>query len=364
MDSVYHVLFGSIIGIITGITPGLHVNTLLTWVSGYTAIGIAISHTFFDFIPSLLLGLPDESSSVASLPGHRLVMRGRGHEAFLLSVIGGTSSVIALVPLLIIATFASISRQLVLALLVGAVLLMIFHQRNVLLAVIVFILSASVSLLVSPFSPEVLPVYFSGLFGIPIVVDSLLMRSKIPKQKRAIRIHFDKLTILLSSLGGLFAGLMPGITSSVSAVSINSFFNMSDEDKVMLVGGINTAYVITSILAIWVIGRPRSGVAIAVKSLGIGLIPYLFMGVSFSALLALYIGPLLFDLLSRTSLRTLNVLGISSLFFISLILYPAAIPVLILSGALGLICVELGVNRSLGLGFIILPIVINYACGI
>ena len=94
---------GALAGIVTGLIPGIHVNTVAALVlassAGCAALGIeysallaftcalAISHTFFDVVPGLFLGVPGDET-FALLPGHRLVKKGEGQAAIRLSVIG------------------------------------------------------------------------------------------------------------------------------------------------------------------------------------------------------------------------------------------------------------------------------------
>ncbi len=64
-------------------------------------IGNAITHTFLDFIPSVFLGAPDDDTALSVLPGHRMVLAGRGYEAVKCSVIGSFGAVLCALALLI-----------------------------------------------------------------------------------------------------------------------------------------------------------------------------------------------------------------------------------------------------------------------
>ncbi|MHC1585691.1 MAG: tripartite tricarboxylate transporter permease, partial [Candidatus Syntropharchaeia archaeon] len=104
------VLIGFSLGIVSGLIPGIHTNNfaLLLVASspffisyGFTPLHIAIiilsnaiAHTFLDIIPSVFLGAPDADTSLAVLPGHRLLMEGRGIEAIRLSALGSASAII------------------------------------------------------------------------------------------------------------------------------------------------------------------------------------------------------------------------------------------------------------------------------
>jgi len=92
-------IIGCVLGIFTGLLPGLHVNTIALLALnlprfdglGLTVLiaSMAIVHTFVDFIPSILFGAPDSDTFLAMLPGHRLLLQGRGFAAVKLTVVGG-----------------------------------------------------------------------------------------------------------------------------------------------------------------------------------------------------------------------------------------------------------------------------------
>jgi putative membrane protein len=104
-------------GVISGLIPGLHSNNfalLLVTISpllienGIPAIYIicmilanCITHTFHDIIPSIYLGVPNSDMVLAVLPGHQLLLDGRGPEAIRLSALGSAGSVIVSIILLL-----------------------------------------------------------------------------------------------------------------------------------------------------------------------------------------------------------------------------------------------------------------------
>lgn len=124
-------LLGAVLGCGTGAAPGIHVNTLcllLTsslgalmpaaasaaiWLGApgddapillaCLVVSAAASHSFLDFLPSVFLGAPDEGESLSTLPGHRLLLQGRGREAVEHAasgaLVGGALAVALCVPL-------------------------------------------------------------------------------------------------------------------------------------------------------------------------------------------------------------------------------------------------------------------------
>jgi len=111
--------FGMFAGIITGLIPGLHVNNIAAAVllmlpflsqqfSLYAIscfiVSMAITHTIFDFIPSTLLGIPEDDTCLSTLPAHKMVLQGKAFEAIYLTAVGGLISTLMVVfslPLLI-----------------------------------------------------------------------------------------------------------------------------------------------------------------------------------------------------------------------------------------------------------------------
>jgi putative membrane protein len=76
-------LKGLLMGTFTGMTPGIHVNTLaeLGMASSFPALfAMGLTHTFLDAIPAAFLGVPDDGSALSLLPAHRLTLKGRGRE--------------------------------------------------------------------------------------------------------------------------------------------------------------------------------------------------------------------------------------------------------------------------------------------
>ncbi len=112
-------------GIVTGLVPGIHVNLVAQVLLALSIplydllsnahlngleplflsasiIGCTVVHTYMDIIPSVFLGAPDEDNVLSVLPGHRMMLAGRGIEAVKMSLLGSLGatafSVFLLVP--------------------------------------------------------------------------------------------------------------------------------------------------------------------------------------------------------------------------------------------------------------------------
>ena len=87
-DLVLACFIGIGIGTCTGMVPGIHVNTagaimfassafLLNYISAeflcVIFVAMSIAHALIEFVPSMLLGVPEEGTATSILPGHRMV---------------------------------------------------------------------------------------------------------------------------------------------------------------------------------------------------------------------------------------------------------------------------------------------------
>ncbi|MEK6847483.1 MAG: tripartite tricarboxylate transporter permease, partial [Nanoarchaeota archaeon] len=107
-----------VLGILTGLTPGIHNNTitaiLITLIPTLSlspltlivfVVVLALTHTILDFIPSIFTGATDGESFMATLPGHDMLNEGRGIEAVAATALGARIAIpliIAITPLFVI----------------------------------------------------------------------------------------------------------------------------------------------------------------------------------------------------------------------------------------------------------------------
>ena len=108
------IILGCAFGIITGLIPGVHINLVALLILSFSAflleivspliisifiISMAITHTFLDSIPSIFLGAPEAETALSVLPGHKMLLEGRGYEAVMLTLIGSIFSLLLAVAL-------------------------------------------------------------------------------------------------------------------------------------------------------------------------------------------------------------------------------------------------------------------------
>lgn len=141
-------LAGCLLGVLTGLTPGLHVNTVcLLGLSIYPTLNLdplafsivmvamAVTHTFLDFIPAIFLGVPEEATALSVLPTHRMLLAGKALDAVRItaygSLLGLVSSMVLVVPALyLIPKIYAAIRRFVVYLIIACVLILIFREKR------------------------------------------------------------------------------------------------------------------------------------------------------------------------------------------------------------------------------------------
>jgi putative membrane protein len=291
-------VFGGIaLGTLSGLTPGLHVNNLALLLAsvapvvpgpprlvGAAMLAAGVVHSFLDAVPALALGVPDAAMAATALPGHRLVIAGRGQEAIRLSALGSGLAVAFAVPLAVPITRAMtvaypVVRANLSVVLAGAVAFLLLTEgslRAVVGGAAAFIGSAALghaTLDVSPAAPlssgGMLTPLFAGLFGAPVLVEAL-SGSGIPEQDDATVAASRRSvgsTALAGSLAGAIVGYLPGVSAAVAAVVALALVPGSTDARgfVVATSGVNTANTIFALFALSALGTPRTGVMVALR---------------------------------------------------------------------------------------------------
>jgi len=391
-------LLGIGTGIITGITPGLHVNlvsvivlslsgVLLYFTSpivlGVYIIALAITHTFLDALPSIYLGAPDEAQALNVLPGHRLLLKGEGHNAIVYTTLGALGSLllgIILFPVFIwsMKRVAPLVQGIMGYLLAGIIIFMISREKGKRLkSLVAFLLAGALGLLVLTALPNLRQPLFpllSGLFGFSILLTSLMQKSSIPVQKikAPLTISNKNITKSVSTASGMgfIAAFLPGFGSSQAAIlGTNIVGDIGDEGFLALVGGINTANMLISIGTAYALDKARNGAIVVVKEL-IGSIGFqemlVFLG---AALVAGGIATILTLLLSKVFAKHITkvnyqylVWGIIGFIVLLTFMFDGFIGLTILATAtaIGLLTSFWGVGKNHLMGCLILPVILFF----
>lgn len=319
---ILSIFLGFILGIISGITPGIHVNNfalLLVALSplfegmGFAPLYIAvvilsnsITHTFLDIIPSIFLGAPEPDTALAVLPGHALLMEGKGAEAVRLSALGSAGAVVVSLVMALPMGFFFLELYGTINAYIGWILILIvvlmiasesgevvegqgslMHLKYKMYAVLLFLISGILGMFafenetrISPLvefgEPSILLPLLSGLFGASLLVIALMTGSEIPPQQGSTRFVLpgNKIVrgLITGSAAGSFVAWLPGVSSAVGTIIARLLVRDkkdSDSSKEFMVSisSANTSNAIFSLIALFIIERTRSGAMVAVDKL-------------------------------------------------------------------------------------------------
>ena len=388
MEIILAMLLGTLAGTLAGLVPGIHpnlfVSLIIAFFSGADPLMLAtfllcagIANSFVSFIPSIFLGAPESETSLCTLPGHKLLLEGKGHEAVVLTVLGGVlSSLLALIllpPIFALAGFYDSLKALIPAvlLLVSGYMILTERKERIPHALFVFLCSGMMGLLLLDFD-QIFPV-FTGFFGLPLLFLSFVRGARIP-ERTDFRLEVKRNECLAGSVigcvAGVFASLIPSLgATQASMIAQQMFGRKRDREFLVSIGGITTVDVIFSIFAIVLIGNPRSGIAHGIMEvLGMFdfrlafffLLVFLFsvfssayLTVKLSRRIALSISSIDYPKLSRNVFLML-------LFLVFMLSGIGGVLTCLTAFFLGLFANVSGVKRSNLMGFLIIPTLFIY----
>ena len=402
---------GISIGTITGMIPGIHVNTagailfasstfLLTFISPeflcVVMVAMSIAHALIEFVPSMLLGVPQEGTATSILPGHRMVLQGRSKEVIRIVSIGGFGAIIVTILMLPIFAMAlpilhDISKPFTWAILLFASIYLTYKltntRRDFIWSFLLFVLSGILGWIIfqTPISSGVsLMCTFSGLFGISTILFSLNDSSTIPHQNKfyELDLDFNKFkSIFAGGITGAILGFLPGFGPAQGTVIAQAASGANDNDDddtvnfLLATSGLNVSDCLFSLIAIYIIGNPRSGIAVymsyLISEMNLNhLAIFIFaslIAVSVSLALSLKLGDSFSRLMSGVDYKKLSI-GVILLqiliLYIFIFYYEAPIGymtlALITSTALGMLPHYIGVGKSHLMGVLIIPAIVIY----
>jgi putative membrane protein len=407
---------GFLLGIISGLTPGLHLNNfaamLLAISPQLMAYGLSpfhmaciilaasISQTFFDAIPAIFLGAPDSEVALTVLPGQRLMQEGRGIEAVRLSALGSAGAVLFSLVMIIPLSWAASNYYDYLTKYMGVLLLAIalmmiksemgpqiegqgslVHYKYKALAGLLFLTSGLLGifafqregLIASPLGLEaqVLLPLLSGIFGASGLLYSLSTDAEVPEQKDSkIKLKPAPLAAALfsGSLGGSVVAWIPGVSPSVAAITARLGRPSSPEEFLVSNAGVNTANALFSLVALYVIDKPRSGAAAAIKELMAldqsALVQMVIIAVIVAA--ASYLACLIAACPAGKAVSRINyrLLCLGVLAFLAAMCYAFTglfgLFIFFLSTVVGLVAPVVGIHRTHAMGVLMLPLIVRY----
>jgi putative membrane protein len=250
---------------------------------------------------------------------------------------------------------------------------MLLREEHFFWGVIVFGLGATLGILVldSDLNQPLLPM-LSGLFGASSLL--LSMREKQGTPKASLKRSCDlqrrsPILIFACVLAGFIAAFLPGLGSAQSAaLARTTLWTLSDEETLILLGGINTVNFVLSLAAMLAIEKGRNGVVIALGEFML-LDTYAILLLACACLVAgslavictLVLGRYGIVLLTKIPYKRLS-LGV--LIFVSvlvaLISGQKGILVYLTAISIGLIAPLVRVPRSFAMGCLLVPVILFF----
>jgi len=394
LEIVIAILAGIVAGTISGLLPGIHINLVATvlfinsslflWLTSPLIlasfiIAMSITHTFIDFIPSIFLGAPNEDTALSILPGHRMLLKGKGFEAVKLTTIGCffgllVSLILALFFIETAPLFYPYLEEYMVFILIGISLLLLATEKRKIPALFIFILAGFLGYATLNFTmlgQSLFPL-FTGLFGTSLLFMSFFQNVKIPKQKiEKTRTSKKELLIalLLSIFSSSLVSFFPGVGSAQAATISSIFKKISEKTFLILLGAINIIVLVLSFVALYAIRKPRTGVAvfvgkflpnISLENLWFLLLIAVLAGI-ISLFLTIFLAKRFTRIVSKVKYKWLCLF--ISIFLI--ILTPIisgwfGLLILLVSTSLGILCSLLNVKKIFLMGCLLLPVIIFY----
>jgi len=384
---------GVVLGTASGLTPGLHANNFALLLAGVApaipadplAVGAAmlaagVVHTFLDIVPALALGVPDPAMAPTALPGHRLVLQGRGREALRLSALGSALAVAFAIPLAVPITLAmqrlypTIAANLTAVL--GTVCLLLVGTEPTTRARIGAAVAVTASGLLGVLTLDIptgglvsaggmFPGLFAGLFGAPILIEAV-GGAGVPEQddpRITTSRRFVVLVGLIGCVSGAVVGYLPGISSAIAAAGALVLVPYRGPRAfVVATSGVNTANTIFALFALVALGSPRTGVLVALESANVPHnLPVLLGTIAIAAgagfVLVLAVGDRYLAAVgsidnARLSVAVLGFLSVLVFLFTGVV----GVGVFVVATAVGLVPVQFGARRMSLMGVLLVPL--------
>ena len=387
------VLAGITLGTASGLVPGLHANNFALLLAGFAPaipapplytgaamLAAGVTHTFLDIVPALALGVPDPALAPTALPGHRLVLQGRGHEALRLSAMGSVLAVGLAVPLAVPVTLAMervypvVAANLSLVLGTVSVLLVVTERTTTARVggVVALLASGTLGLLtldvptggVLPAGSMLAPL-FAGLFGAPILVEALSGEGVPPQGGKQVTTsrRFVFSVGAVGTVAGALVGYLPGISSAIAAAAALVVLpHRGPRAFVVATSGVSTANTVFALFALVTLGSPRTGVLVAVEETGVPHhLPVLLGSVALAAaagfVLVLVVGDRYLLLVGRVDNVVLSV-GVLGFLCVLVVAFAGVVGlgVFAVSTLIGLVPGQFGARRMTCMGVLLVPL--------
>jgi putative membrane protein len=387
-------LAGVGLGVISGLFPGIHSNTLAATLLGLqaflipiggaealaaTMVAALVTHTFLDSIPSTFLGIPDPDTALSVLPSHMLCLEGKGEEAVRIAALGSACAAAFAIPLSAILFFIVPPLQPYFDWWIGIILIavmgyLIIFSESPGWAMVIFGISGVLGIFTFRYSflgwhtlgeSGILMPLLTGLFGISVLMFS--NAGAIPKQTfQGIRMTSAEIKrgTVTGAVAGLVVGWLPGLSNATANAVVCSGVSYQVERRqyIFATNAANTSNAIVGLAVLFAIGRSRNGVMVALSSLELPSLPALLFSGALAAVLAFLITIRISGyayklngidgkLLNRAVIVLVTAIGF-------LIAGPFGLFILVLAVAVGVLPAMVNISRVFCMGAITLPVIL------
>jgi putative membrane protein len=395
-EVLYSVLIGLIAGTITGLIPGLHINLVALVMFSFSTmllkitsplvlamfiVAMAITHTFIDFLPSIFFGAPADDTALAVLPGHSLLLEGKGYEAAKLTILGSYAALLLtliLSPLFIFLLpkiYPAIRENMATILIIASVFLITQERRSKFWAFIIFSLAGVIGIATLNLSILKQPLFplLTGLFGSSMLAFSIRKRIKLPKQKIS-KVHISKKEVGKALWAGTIASplcsFLPGLGAAQAAVlGTEVISRVNRKGFLVLLGAINTFVMGLSFISLYALSKPRTGASVFMgKLLGNFTLKELILLLC-AMLIAGSVAVFLANLLSKFFCKYILRIDYRKICLAILVFLVAAtimisgvtgILVLVTATSLGIVAINKGVRRMHLMGSLLIPVILYF----
>jgi putative membrane protein len=313
------------------------------------------------------------------MPGHKLLLKGKGYAAVRLSLTGCYIGIFVLLlstPLFIwvMPFLYSYIRRGMAFILIASVLFLLLKEKNKFWAFFLFLLSGilGIATLNLPIKEPLFPL-LTGLFGTSMILTSIEQKTKLPNQDFKI-LNLNKKEYFKISFAGLLASslcsFLPGLGASQAAVMASDIRGKTDHKSfLVLIGIISTLVTGLNFVAIYAISKPRSGVAVIASKIlevfdlksVIILLAVMLVSATFSLIIGLYFAKIFASCLSRLDYSKISMAIL--VFLIGFTVYLSGLlgfGVLIVSTAIGVTAISRGIRKMHLMGCLMLPVILYF----
>lgn len=387
-------LIGVLLGVFTGLIPGIHTNlisvfliSLSPFLLGFVGVeslivlivAMGLTNSFVDIIPSIYLGAPNEDNALSILPGHKMLLEGKGHEAIVYTIVGSTIAVLLfliLSPLfyITIPLIEGFLEKMMAFFLIWAAIFLIYREKeSKFKSIIIFLLAgflgiASMNLNVNQ---PLLPL-LTGLFGTSSLIFSIATKSNIPKQiteKVKIKWKEIKKPTLATAITSPICSFLPGMGASQSAIIGSEILGeMKPKSFLVLIGSTNTLVLSISFLVLLLTGKKRTGLAGAISEIAkidLKLFMLIVLTIITTAVISIFVtiklSKIFAKIVEKIDYELLSKIIILFLLIVILLISGfTGVLVLLTSTILGLTCAYFNVRKGFLMGCLLIPTILFY----